>query len=351
MSEKMETNLNSTEEKIINKLIKNKAFFLIFLGIIVRVLILLYYYYSHEVNPQKPWGDLDQNFNNPWGGYGVITLGLLAIFRSLSFGKIEIFAFWAFLWDLLVLFLFYFVLKSFKIENTKYRLSLLLINPFWYLTNSFSLINCGYHITDSFFFFFLFIALIFYHREEPYAKYLFYLFLGISICVKYYAAPALGLLFIKYLYEQDWKKMKTMLICTIPVLIIFLIIPFLYLDFYSRELIRWYEIGSRTPFYIRIIPIASLTIMFLIFRLKKSNDFEILFFSLIVMGSFMIFSFPYLRWFQSIIIYGILKQKRFFTINLNLVIVKREIVIDNHLLTFYLSIAAIPLAYLFTILF
>jgi len=196
---------------------------------------------------------------------------------------------------------------------------------------------CGYHITDSFFFFFFFLALIYYSRKETYEKYLFYIFLGLSICVKYYTLPVIILFILKYLYEKDWKELIISTGIIIPLLIIFIIIPFFYLDWYREELLGWSDYGSYLPLYIRLIPIMSIIILFTLFRLRKCDQFEMLIVSMIAMGSFLFFSFNYLRWFQSIIFYGILKEKEFLKFNLNLGFIKREIKVNNHLLTFYLS--------------
>ena len=164
-----------------------------------------------------------------------ITRLLLYLFIFLSFGSIELFAFYAFLWDLLTSVLFYFVLKSFDIKDRKYGFGLFLINPFWFLNNSFSLDNCGYHITDAFFLFFfsialIYIALICLPKDKTYEKYLFYLFLGLFMCVKYYTLPALGLLFLKFFYERSWKELKILLECVVPLLITSIVIHFFYFD-------------------------------------------------------------------------------------------------------------------------
>ncbi|MFX0041186.1 MAG: hypothetical protein ACFFCY_16330, partial [Promethearchaeota archaeon] len=81
--------------------------------------------------------------------------------------------------------------------------------------------------------------------------------------------------------------------------------------------------------------------------LKKSNEFENVIISIIAMASFMIFSYPYLRWFQSIIFYGILVEKDFFTFELNLGFIKRKINVNNHIITFYLSFLGVLMSYLF----
>lgn len=334
------------EKKILERILDNKALILIIIGILARILMLFYYYYSHIIFPNRTWGDVELNFNKSIY-YPPLGTTMLDLFRVVSFGFIEIFAYWAFLWDLGTTLMFYFVLKNFNIKNINYAFGLFLVNPFYFLHNSFSLENCGYHITDAFFFFFLFLALIFYPRKENYARYLFYIFLALSICVKYYTLPALGFFFLKYLYEKDWNELKRFILSMAPILIAFLILPILFLEPYLSDLLEWYSIGKKVPLYLRIIPIGLITLFFIIFRLRKSNDFEIIIISIIAMASFMIFSYPYLRWFQSIIFYGILIERDFFQFDLNLGIIKRTINVNNHVLTFYLSFVGVLLSYIF----
>ncbi|MFX0105284.1 MAG: hypothetical protein ACFE75_07320, partial [Candidatus Hodarchaeota archaeon] len=260
---------------------------------------------------------------------------------------IEVFAFWGFFWDLLTVIMFYFVLKSFKIKNINYALGLFMVNPFFFLNNSFSLENCGYHITDANFFFFFFLALIYFPKKEIYAKYLFYIFLGLSICTKYYTLPAIGFLFLKFLIERNWKELKIFLITITPLLTIFLIIPLFVTDWFLNSLINW--TSSSLPLFIQIIPFVIIAFLFIFFRLREADAFEISIISTIGTASFMFFTYPYLRWFQAILFYGILKEKEFFSFNLNLGFVKREIKVDNHILTFYLSFVAVFIAYLLII--
>jgi len=333
---------------ILERILYKKALILIFLGIIIRILMLIYYYYTHIKYPNRSWGDVGLNFSRSIY-YPPLGTAMLDMFKLMSFGIIEIFAFWSFLWDLSTVLMFYLVLKSFNIKNINYAFGLFLVNPFFFLNNSFSLENCGYHITDAFFFFFLFLALIFYPREENYARYLFYIFLGLSMCVKYYTLPVLGFLFIKYLYEKNWKEMKIFILSIALILIAFLIVPFFFIESYLSELLNWYSRGDYIPLYLRIIPIGLIAIFFIIFRIKKSDTFEIIIISIIAMASFMIFSYPYLRWFQSIIFYGFLKEREFFSFKLNLGIIEREIKINNLTLTFYLSFVGVLLSYLFII--
>ena len=340
----MENEILEERKSILTSIYNKKAYILIFLGIFARIIMLIFYYYTHSIDPNRSWGDL--------GGYYVdnqtstpLTIALLIFFRIISFGKIEIFIFWGFFWDLLTCLIFYFVLKSFNVKNKNYAFGLFLINPFFFLTNSFSLENCGYHITDAFFLFFLLMAFIYFPKRESYARYAFYLFLGLSMCIKYYTLPALGFFFIKYLYERDWKEMKIFFETIVPLVIVFLLIPLFIFEWFYDSLFNWYSVGASLPLFIRVIPIATISILFILFRLSKSDSFEITILSIVVLGSFMIFSYPYLRWFQAIIFYGILKEKEFFTLNLKYL--KKEIKVNNHLITFYFSIFGVFLAYLF----
>lgn len=346
MHNQIEEDTIKTKKNFLDFIFNKKAIFLIIIGILIRIFMLIYYYYSHSINPSLGWGDVGLNFNLSIY-YPPLGTVILDSFRLISFGFIEIFAFWAFLWDLGTTLMFYFVLKSFNIKNIKYAFGLFLVNPFYFLNNSFSLENCGYHITDAFFFLFLFLSLIFYPKKELYARYLFFLFLGLSMCIKYYTLPAIGFLFLKYLIEKDWNEMKRFLLVIIPTLLMFLIIPLFFLGSYLSEMLEWYSRGDYIPLYLRIIPIGLIALLFIIFRLKKSNEFENVIISIIAMASFMIFSYPYLRWFQSIIFYGILVEKDFFTFELNLGFIKRKINVNNHIITFYLSFLGVLMSYLF----
>ncbi|GAG68094.1 unnamed protein product, partial [marine sediment metagenome] len=48
---------------------------------------------------------------------------------------------------------------------------------------------------------------------------------------------------------------------------------------------------------------AIISILFLIFRLKKADPIEITFVSIVTMVSFMFFSVPFIRYFQPLIFY------------------------------------------------
>ena len=346
--EKIGANSSIGKKNIFAKILKKKASIFIFIGIFARIFMLFYYYYTHSIDPQRSWGDMGNYFKVNLQSTP-LTIGLLILFRLLSFGRIEIFIFWGFFWDLLTSLMFYLVIRSFDIKNKNYAFGLFLINPFFFLTNSFSLDNCGYHITDAFFLFFLLLALIFYPKKGLYAKYLFYIFLGLSMCIKYYTLPAIGFFFIKYVYEKDWNEMKIFLISIIPLLTIFLILPLFYYEPFSVSLFNWYSTGADIPLFIRLIPITTIFLLFTLFRLAKSDRFEISIISIVALGSFMIFSYPFLRWFQAIIFYGLLREKEFFTLNLNLGFFKKKLIVNNHILTFYLSILGVLLAIVFIV--
>ncbi len=338
---------NSHENRIIQKLIKNGLFF-IFLGFAVRIFMLIYYYYIHAIDPGRTWGDIGSyfrsNVSNP-----PLSIFFLEIMRFLSFGILEIFVFWGFFWDLLSCIIFYFVLKSFGIKKRNYVYGLFLINPFFFLTNSFSIENCGYHMTDAFFLCFLFLALIYYPRNTLRSRYTFYIFLGLSMCAKYYSLPACGIFLIKYLYDKDWKELKIFLITMVPLVFAFLIIPFFYWKPFTEVVLSYptEQYGSTYPFYIKVIPAMIIFLFFCFCRIKTSNYFEIIIISIIITGTFIFFSYPYLRWFQVLVIYGILKEKDFYEYSLNFWNFNMKIAINNQTITFALSTVALFIAYLF----
>ncbi len=167
------------------------------------------------------------------------------------------------------------------------------------------------------------------------------------MCIKYYSLPAVGYFIIKYLYERNWKELKIFLIGIIPILIVFFIIPLIMFDWFYNSLFNWYSVGPQIPLYLRIIPAATIFLLFVLFRLNKSDHIELSILSIITLASFMIFGYPYLRWFQAAIFYGVLKEREFFVINLNFKSFKREIKVNNHILTFIFSIFAVILAYFF----
>jgi len=343
----MESTTESEDKSFLRKIILKKGIIFVSIGILIRILMLFYYYYTHSIDLGKSWGDVGYNYNNYTSSiYPALTIMLLSFLRFISFGFIEVFAFWAFLLDLLTVLMFYFVIKNFDIPYKKFAFGLFLINPFFFLNNSFSLQNCGYHITDAIFFFFLFMALIFYPKKDNRGRILFYVFLSLSMAAKIYTIPVVGFFFLKFILEKDWKEMKMFLITTISVLFLFLIVPIFFGEDFISTFLFWNTRGETfIPFYIRLIPVSILIVIFLIFRLKKADLFEIIIFSIVVTASIMFFSNPFVRYFQPLIFYGILKHKEFFSFKLNLGIIKGKITVDNHIVTFILSIFAVALAY------
>ncbi|MFX1590555.1 MAG: hypothetical protein ACFFC1_20670 [Promethearchaeota archaeon] len=336
-------------QSFLEKILDHKGIIFIATGIIIRILMLLYYYYKLPSNNPDLWGDLGKNFDGSYY-YPPLTMFLLDIFRVFSLDMLVIFAFWAFLLDIIVMFLFYFVLKSFEISNWIYVFGLFLINPFFFLNNVFSLANCGYHITDSFFFILLFLALIFYPRKEEWSKYLFYIFLALSAVAKIYTLPIIGFFFLKFLIEKNWNEMKKFLICTVPIVFVFLVAPIFFIDNYLYLIFLWNQIGEDVlPLYIRLVIVGIISIPYIFFRLKKAGIIEITFFSILIMAVFLFFSLPFIRYFQPLLIYGILTPYVFFTFTLNLGFIKRKIVFNNHLFVFYLSFILVGVAYLIII--
>ena len=348
----MENRTESENKSFLRKVVTNSGIIFVVIGIAIRIFMLIYYYYTHSLDPGKSWGDVGYNYNNFTSPiYPALTIIILTFFRFISFGVIEIFAFWAFLLDILTVLMFYFVIKSFDIPKKKFALGLFLINPFFFLNNSFSIQNCGYHITDAIFFFFLFMALIYYPKKDGRSRIFFYAFLSLSAVAKVYTIPFVGFFFLKLLIEKDWKEMKMFLITTASVLFLFLIVPLFFGENFLMTFLFWNTRGETfIPFYFRLIPVSILIILYLIFRFKKADLFELVIFSIVVTASVMFFSNPFVRYFQPLIFYGILKTKDFFSFNLNLGIIKGKITVDNHIMTFFLSILAVALAYIVIIL-
>ena len=342
----MQENSDQSELSLINRILSHKALIFILAGILIRVVMLLFYYVIQIIEPGRNWGDVESNYQN-FEIYPPLTQIFLFVFKFLSFGILEIFAFWAFFFDMLIMIVFYYVLKSFDIPKRLYVYGLFFINPFLFLNNVFSLSSCGYHITDSFFFLFFFMALYYFPKTKKIHRYLFYSFLALSICAKLYTLPVIGLLFLKLVYDKNWDELKIFLITTVIIMFIFLISPVFYLEGYLEFYAFWNQRGEDyLPLYIRIIPAAVLTVLYLIFRFRKADLFEIVFISIVIMASFIFFSNPFIRYFQPFIFFGILKPKEIFDLNLNLRFTKLKIKIDNNLLVFIVSIICVFLAIL-----
>ena len=342
----MQENSEQSELSLINRILSHKATIFILVGILIRVAMLIFYYVIQIIEPGRSWGDVELNYNTI-EIYPPLSQIFLFVFKFLSFGILEIFAFWAFFFDMLIMIIFFYVLKSFNIPKKLYVYGLFFINPFLFLNNVFSLSNCGYHITDSFFFLFLFIALYYFPKTKNKHRYLFYSFLALSVCAKLYTLPVIGLLFLKLVYDKNWDELKIFLITTVIIVFIFLISPVFYLDGYLELYAFWNQRGEGyLPLYIRIVPAAVLTVLYLIFRFRKADTIEIVFISIIIMASFIFFSNPFIRYFQPFIFFGILKPKEFFDLNLNLRFTQLKIKIDNNLLVFIISIICVFLAIL-----
>ncbi len=326
---------------------------LIIAGVAIRVFMIIYYYFSH-LDPTISWGDVAVNFRTTdtmftgewiWDAgdleYPPLTLYIILIFKLISFNSVEVFAFYAFLLDLLVSLSFYFVLKKFEVPKRNLILGLFLINPFVLLNNVFSPINCGYHITDSFFYIFLMLSLYFYPNEN---KSLFYLFSGLTMCSKWFTLPAALFFFLKFLFEKNWDEIKKFMIYLVIPIIIFLISPILYLPNYLSLYINWLSGVNTTlfqgiPIFIKLIPITVIFLLYLLFRVKKADLLEITFFSIIAMFSIMFWSRFYVRYLTPLILYGHLKtNNNIFTIDVDLKISRIYFRVGNHLFTFTLSL-------------
>ncbi|TFG13420.1 MAG: hypothetical protein EU531_09805 [Promethearchaeota archaeon] len=334
---------------LFKRIVSYNGIIFISIGILARVFMLIFYYWIQIIQPGRSWGDIETNYYDI-EIYPPLTQIFLLFFKFLSFGSLEVLAFWAFFFDILIMIQFYFVLKSFEIPNKIYAYGLFFINPFLFLNNVFSLSNCGYHITDSFFFLLFFTALYYYPKTKKIHRYLFYSFLALSIAAKLYTLPVLGFLFLKLIYEKDWEEFKIFLITHVVFISIFLISPFFFLEGYIEFFGFWNLRGEGyLPFYIRIIPAAVLAVSFLLFRFKKADALEIIFVSIFVMASFIFFSNPYIRYFQPFIFLGILRPKLYFTININLKITSFKLKVDNNLLIFIISVGCVLIAFLLII--
>ncbi|UCC19262.1 MAG: hypothetical protein JSV62_14340 [Promethearchaeota archaeon] len=347
----MNNNKNETLWKIRNT--RMLGLLLIIIGISIRIFMLIYYYIVH-LDPSVSWGDLRINFNTTntmftgewiWAPtkleYPPLTLYLLVFFKFISFGSLELFAFYAFLLELLVSLSFYFVLKKFNVPNIILVLGVFLVNPFIFLNNVFSPLNCGYHITDSFFYIFLILSL-FYYLDENKSK--FYLFSGLTMCTKWFTLPAAPYFFIKFLLEKDWKEMKKFIIFLGVPILIFLVSPLLYLPNYIDLYTGWLS-GSNIPIFNEISIFVKLGLFlaiflgYLIIRIKKADFLEITFFSIVVMFSIMFWRRLYVRYLTPLVLYGHLKtNENIFTIDIDFKIIHVNFRVGNNLITYGFSI-------------
>ncbi len=326
---------------------------LIALGIGIRIFMLVYYYIVH-LDPSMSWGDVminfhttDSMFTGEWIWditeleYPPLTLYLLVFFKFISFGVFEVFVFYAFFLELLISLSFYFVLKKFNLKNSFFVLGVFLVNPFVFLNNVFSLINCGYHITDSFFYIFLILSLYYYPKED---KALFYLFSGLTMSAKWFTLPAAAYFFLKFLLDKDWKEMKKLFVFIGVPIMLFLISPILYLPDYLNLYFGWLSSTEVAAFYnppllVKVLLFGAIFFVYFIFRVKKADLLEITFFSIIVMFSLLFWRRTYVRYLTPLILYGHLKTKdAILTFDFDVKISRVHFQIGNHLLTYLLSI-------------
>jgi hypothetical protein len=329
---------------------------LIIAGIGIRIFMIIFYYFVN-LNPNIPWGgwgdvnlnyhDVDTILSGDWvwsSGdlvYPPLSVYFILFLRVVSFNSVEVFAFYAFLLEFIVAISFYFVLKKFKISKRNVIFGIFLLNPFYFLNYVFSATNCGYHISDSFFCLFLIVALYFYPNDN---KSLFYLFLGLSMCVKWFTLPAVPLIFLKFLFEKNWNEIKKIIIYFGIPIFIFLISPIFYLPNYIKLYAAWINMSQSAhaipitlPIYIRIIPFTVLFVGYTLLRIKKASLLEITFVSIILMFTVMMWARLYLRFLTPLVFYGHLKTKEdIFTINIDFMNIHFRV--GNHLLTYGLSI-------------
>ena len=325
----------------------------IVIGISIRIIMLIYYYIAH-MDSSVSWGDVIINYNTTntmftgewiWRPgrleYPPLTLFLLVFFKLISFNSLEVFVFYAFFLELAVSLSFYFILKKFDTPKRILVFGAFLVNPFVFLNNIFSPINCGYHITDSFFYIFLTLSL-FYYVDENKSK--FYLFSGLTMCTKWFTLPAAPFFFIKFLFEKDWKELKKILIFLGIPIVVFLISPILFLPNYLDLYTGWLS-GStlstfeEVPLLIKLGLFGAVFLIYLIIRLRKADLLEITFASIIVMFSIMFWKRLYVRYLTPLVLYGHLKtNENIFRIDLDFKIIHVKFKVGNHLLTYGFSI-------------
>ncbi|TFF96526.1 MAG: hypothetical protein EU547_06335 [Promethearchaeota archaeon] len=348
---------------------KNKQkicfYILIFIGIASRVFSLLYYYFLSDVSPLGiySFGDVHLNFydvdsiltgewiwNDMELAYPPLSIYFLLILRFLSFNNLYVFFFYSFLVEIIASFLFYFVLKKFRIPNYQIIFGFFLLNPFYYFSYVFRGIQSGYRITDSFFNIFLLLALYYYNKEN---KSLFYIFSALSSCVKWYTLPLLFFIFLKHLLEKDWNQMKKFIIYSGVPIFIFLLSPIFYLPNYLDLYLSWlsgHSITSSIPFYVKIIPFVILLIIFT-FKIKKFDFIDLIFISIILMVTIIWWSRFYIRYLAPLIYYGhINTNESLFSFKMEVSDKQWNFSLNKHSLTFIISILAAGFVILIAIL-
>ncbi|TFF96082.1 MAG: hypothetical protein EU547_06810 [Promethearchaeota archaeon] len=344
----------------------HKLFFIILvvLGILIRIFALIFYYTKSLTSPLglESFGDVSLNFydlNSIFTGewiwsqdelaYPPLSIYFLLLFRILSFNNLYIFFFYCFLVEILTAGVFYFVLKRFKITQYKLVFGFLLINPLYYTSFVFRGIKSGYHVTDSLFCIFLLLALYSYPKES---KKQFYFFSAVALSAKWYTLPILILFFIKYLREKNWNEMKNFIIFSgIPVFI-FLISPVLYLPNYLDLYFSWLSGHSFTamiPIYFKIIPFF-LILLIASYKIKEYDLLDLTFLSFLMMVSVLWWSRLYVRYLAPLIYFGhIFVHEDIYTFNIEISEKSMKFSLNNHSVTYIVSIIGLIFSILITI--
>jgi len=307
-----------TKKKIFSYL-KSNYIFLIALGIALRVFTLIFIYfevaYTHFSrgamgDVQLNFYDIESIFTGEWKwnqddlAYPPITIYFLLFLRISAFNNIYVFFFYSFILEVATISLFYPVLKKFKVDYPKVVFGLLLINPFYYFSYVSRVFISGIRITDSFFLIFLILSLYFYPKKD---KRYFYFFLGLSMCAKWYTLPAFPLFIIKYWREKQWDELKKMLLFMGIPIIIFLISPVLYLPNYLNLYINWIITGNPLtqiiPFYLKVIPTIILFCI-IFYKIKDVDKMTLIFLSLVLTVSYILWTRFYVRYFAPLLLYG-----------------------------------------------
>ncbi|MFX0145739.1 MAG: hypothetical protein ACFE9C_16870, partial [Candidatus Hodarchaeota archaeon] len=85
MHNQIEEDTIKTKKNFLDFIFSKKAILLIIIGILIRIFMLIYYYYTHAINPSLGWGDVGLNFNLSIY-YPPLTTVILDSFRLISFG-------------------------------------------------------------------------------------------------------------------------------------------------------------------------------------------------------------------------------------------------------------------------
>jgi len=337
---------------------KNKKIFfyiLVFIGTASRIIALLYYNWQSFVSPLGiySFGDVHLNFfdvNSILSGewiwsdtelaYPPLSIYFLLILRFFSFNNLYVFFFYSFLIEIITTYLFYLVLKKFKIPNYQIIVGFFLLNPFYYFSYVFRGIQSGYRITDSFFNIFLLLTLYYYNKKD---QRFFYIFSALSSCVKWYTVPIMFFIFLKHILEKDWKEMKKFIIYFGIPIFIFLISPIFYLPNYLDLYLSWlsgHSVTSAVPIYIKILPFLLLLIIFT-YKIKKFDFIDLLFISIILMVTIIWWSRFYIRYLAPLIFYGhINTNESILSFEMKVSDKKWNISLNKHSLTFIFSIFA-----------